>query len=115
MSYNNRNYIIFNVSEVDKVDFNQVLETSAETLRKSVDGTKTFVKWDTRFLQVNHGAPADDPAAANGTTQTVVSPPGYPSFYDDLTTKEGPYNHEEMLTILSTPEWTSPMPDPLGG
>lgn len=115
MSYGNRNYIVFSVSEIDKVDFTQVLETSAETLRKSVDGTKTFVKWDTKFLQVDHGAPADDPVAAEGTTQTVVSPPGYPSFYDDLTTKEGPYTHEEILAILATPVWTSPMPDPLGG
>lgn len=114
MNYASRNYIIFNVSEIDKIDFNQVLETSPETLRRSVDGTKTFIKWDTRFLQVNHGAPADDPAAADGSTQTVVAPPGFPSFYDDLTTKEGPYTHEEILTILSTSEWTAPMPDLMG-
>jgi hypothetical protein len=24
----------------------------------------------------------------------------------DLQTKEGPYTYEEMLSILSTPEWT---------
>lgn len=110
MNYDNRNYVIFNVSEIDKIDFNQVLETSAETLRKSVDGTRTFVKWDTRFTQVNHGSPAEDPSAASGSTQTVAAPPGYPSFYDDLTTKEGPYTHEEMLELLNTPEWTPPMP-----
>lgn len=105
----NRNYVIFNVSEIEKIDFSQVLETSAETLRRSVDGTKTFVKWDTRFTQVNHAAPADDPSAAGGATQTVVSPPTYPSFYDDLTTKEGPYNHEEILAILNNPEWSAPL------
>ena len=27
------------------VDFNEVLETSIDTVRKSVDGTKTFVKY----------------------------------------------------------------------
>ena len=42
----NRNFIIFNVTELDKIDYNQVLETSVETIRKSVDETKTFVKWD---------------------------------------------------------------------
>jgi hypothetical protein len=47
-----------------------------------VDQNKTFVKW-------------------NGTT---------PSFVDNLTTKEGPYTHSEMLTILATPEWTDPNP-----
>jgi len=43
---NNRKYAVFNVSELDKIDFTQVLETSAETLVRSVDGTKTFVKWE---------------------------------------------------------------------
>ena len=38
-------YVIFNVSELDKIDFDQVFETSIETVRKSVDGTLTFVKY----------------------------------------------------------------------
>jgi hypothetical protein len=41
-----RNYVIIDASEVSSVDFNQVLETSAETLRFSLDGTKTFVKFE---------------------------------------------------------------------
>jgi hypothetical protein len=32
--YENRNYMIFNVSELDTIDFEVVLETSAETVRK---------------------------------------------------------------------------------
>ena len=79
--YENREFMIFNVSELNQIDFTQVLETSLETVRKSVDETKTFVKWD-------------------GTIPTCVS---------DLTTKEGPYTYDEILTILSTPEWTLPM------
>ena len=79
--YDNRRFMIFNVSELGQIDFSTVLETSLETVRKSVDETKTFVKWD-------------------GTIPTCVS---------DLTTKEGPYTYDEILTILSTPEWTSPM------
>jgi hypothetical protein len=85
MSYENREFMIFNVSELPQIDFTQVLETSADTVRKSVDETKTFVKWD-------------------GTT--------IPSSVDSLTTKEGPYTYEEMLTILATPEWTDPNPIP---
>lgn len=77
--YENRKFMIFNVSELSSIDFTQVLETSEETVRRSVDGTKTFVKWD-------------------GTMPECVN---------NLTTKEGPYTYEEMLTILSTPEWTS--------
>jgi hypothetical protein len=85
MSYENREFMIFNVSELPQIDFTQVLETSIDTVRKSVDETKTFVKWD-------------------GTT--------IPSSVDSLTTKEGPYTYNEILTILATPEWTDPNPIP---
>jgi len=77
--------MIFNVSELSQIDFTQVLETSIDTVRKSVDQTKTFVKWDGVEI---------------------------PSSVDSLTTKEGPYTYEEMITILATPEWTDPNPIP---
>lgn len=38
-------YVIINASDVENVDFDQVIETSADTLRYSLDGTKTFVKF----------------------------------------------------------------------
>ena len=41
-----RNYVIIDASEVSTVDFDQVLETSAETLRYNIAGTKTFVKFE---------------------------------------------------------------------
>jgi hypothetical protein len=41
-----RKYVIIDASDLPNVDFNQVLETSADTLRYSVDGTKTFVKFE---------------------------------------------------------------------
>jgi hypothetical protein len=85
MSYESREFMIFNVIELPQIDFNQVLETSADTVRKSVDETKTFVKW-------------------NG--------PDIPSSVDALETKEGPYSYEDILLILATPEWTSPVPIP---
>jgi hypothetical protein len=80
--YTGREFMIFNVSELPQINFTQVLETSAETVRKSVDGTKTFVKWD------------------GAMPQCVI----------DLTTSEGPYTYEEILAILATPEWTDPNP-----
>jgi hypothetical protein len=80
--YDNRRFMIFAVSELDQIDFTQVLETSIDTVRKSVDELKTFVKWD-------------------GAMPECVS---------NLTTKEGPYTYEEILQILSTPEWTDPNP-----
>ena len=41
-----RTYVIINSSDVSSVDFSKVSETSADTLRYSLDGTKTFVKFE---------------------------------------------------------------------
>ena len=41
-----RKYVIINADEVDSVNFSQVDETSADTVRYSLDGSKTFVKFD---------------------------------------------------------------------
>jgi hypothetical protein len=74
-----REYMIFNKSEIDSINFDKVMETSKDTVRISIDGTKTFVKWEG----------------------------GMPLCVENLQTKEGPYTHEEILDILSTQEWTS--------
>ena len=42
---NDRSYIVIDAGDVSSVDFDLVMETS-ETLRYSVDGTKTFVKFE---------------------------------------------------------------------
>ena len=39
-------YITINMSEIALVDFNQVMETSEETVRLSVDGLQTVLKWE---------------------------------------------------------------------
>lgn len=41
-----RNYVIIDASEVSSVNFDQVLETSADTLRYNIAGDKTFVKYE---------------------------------------------------------------------
>jgi hypothetical protein len=41
-----RKYVIINTSEVSGVDFNQVIEESANDLRYSVDGNKSIVKFE---------------------------------------------------------------------
>ena len=81
MEFEFRQYVIFDVSELGSIDFSQVLETSADTVRKSVDGTKTFVKWE--------GEPPPTVAA--------------------LTTKGEYLTHSEILAIMATEEWTTTM------
>lgn len=41
-----RTYVIIDASEVSNVDFDQVMQTSVDTLRYSLDGSKTFVKFE---------------------------------------------------------------------
>jgi hypothetical protein len=78
---NERKYVIFDCSELPSVNFSEVMETSADTVRKSVDESKTFVKYE-------------------GTQPASVAA---------LTTKSQEYTHEEILAILSTSEWTAPL------
>jgi len=79
--YEQRNFAIFSLTEIDKIDFTQVLETNETTVRKSVNETKTFVKWDGE----------------------------QPEFVSTLTTLEGPYTYSEILDIFSGEEWSAPM------
>lgn len=41
-----RQYVIINTSEVSGVDFNQVIERSADDLKYSVDASKAIVKYE---------------------------------------------------------------------
>lgn len=69
------NYVIIDASEISSIDFNQVLETSSETLKFSIDGSKSVLKYE-----------GTQPSFLSGKTE---------------------HNHEEILSILSGPEWTS--------
>jgi len=84
--YENRKYIIFPTSELNKVNFDEVLETGFDTVRLSVDGIQTFVKWD----QENN-----------------------PSFIEYLEIKSQIYSHSEILEILNTEEWVLQEETPL--
>ena len=77
MSFENRKWVIFNTSETGSIDFSQVLETSAETLRLNLSGSRTFVKYETDM----------------------------PSSVSALTTKTSEYTHTEIRNLLSGSEW----------
>tara|TARA_B110000858_G_scaffold177861_1_gene213220 strand:- start:38 stop:271 length:234 start_codon:yes stop_codon:yes gene_type:complete len=57
-----KKYVIINSSDISSVDFSQVLETSANTIRYNNDDTKTFVKFE-----------GDTPAFLAGKTQYTHS------------------------------------------
>lgn len=75
------NFVIFNVSELNKVTFENLLQDNKNTVRKSIDMTKTFIGW------------------WKGNT---------PSFINNLTTKSKIYTYEELILVLEGLEWTVP-------
>jgi hypothetical protein len=76
--YDDRRFVIFNVSELSTIDFDQVFETSADTVRKSVNGTLTFVKYDLPM----------------------------PSSVTALTSRSQEYTFSQIVPILATSAWT---------
>ena len=80
MHFEDRHYVIFDLTEVDTIDFSEVMETSADTLRKNLAETQSFVKYQ--------GA----------------MPPSVTA----LTTRSPEYTHEEILTLLAGTDWTDP-------
>lgn len=80
MHFENRHYVIFDLTEVDTIDFSEVMETSADTLRKNLANTQSFVKYE-----------SDMPASVAA-----------------LTTRSQEYTHEEILTLLAGADWTDP-------
>ena len=59
-----RRWCIINSGDVGAVNFGQVLENSAQTCRYSVDGTKTFVKYNITEFPQSQGT---DPRATSFT------------------------------------------------
>ena len=81
----NRHYVIMPYSMAQwLVDFDEVLETSIDTVRKSVDGTKTFVKY------------------------VGEMPPSVAAIED----KRRVYYYREIMAFLGTTEWTPLDPQP---
>ena len=81
MDYSNRTYAFVYTSDLGEVDFSQVMETSEDTVRRSIDGTQFVLKWYT----------ADWP--------TFIAPSG-------SVTPVWEGTHAECLVELQSPFWT---------
>ena len=75
-------YAIINTSDLSNIDFSQIGETSADTLRYNLAGTEFVIKWNTTPTFISDG--------------TVVP-------VSELT-------HEEALALMATAEWSEPIP-----
>jgi hypothetical protein len=71
-------YAIININDLDNVDFTQIGETSADTIRRSLDGFKFVLKW------------VQEPTFIKDGTITPLQV----------------LTHEECLELMNTSEWT---------
>jgi hypothetical protein len=105
--FENRRWLIIPTSITSSINFNEVLESSPSTLRVSLDGTETFVKYDITEVTASYTT-----EYVNAQTGQVVSSSieagiyGRPSIYSASYSE---YTHQEILDILTGSNWTSPI------
>ena len=75
-------YAIIQTSDLSNIDFSQIGETSANTLRYNLAGTEFVIKWNSTPTFISDG--------------TVVP-------VSELT-------HEQALALMATAEWSEPEP-----
>ena len=75
-------YAIIQTSDLSNIDFSQIGETSADTLRYNIAGTEFVVKWN--------------------TTPTFIS--------DGTVVPVSTLTHAEALAVMATAEWSEPEP-----
>jgi hypothetical protein len=75
-------YAIIETSDLSNIDFSQIGETSADTLRYNLAGTEFVIKWN--------------------TTPTFIS--------DGSVVPVSELTHAEALALMATAEWSQPEP-----
>ena len=75
-------YAIINTSDLSNIDFSQIGETSADTLRYNLAGTEFVIKWN--------------------STPTFIS--------DGTVVPVSTLTHAEALALMATAEWSQPEP-----
>ena len=81
--HNTRTYAVINLTDISLIDFSQVGETSASTIRKSLDDTQFVIKWQ------------------DGYTPTFIT--------DGSVVPVGTYDHHAILELMATSAWSEPI------
>tara|TARA_R110002153_G_scaffold264248_1_gene426034 strand:- start:717 stop:1064 length:348 start_codon:yes stop_codon:yes gene_type:complete len=108
--FENRRWLVIPTSVISDIDFNQVHESNADSLRLSVDGNSTFVKYEVQVVETAYDTTHTSINAETGeegeevTYTTEAGTYGRPSIYSEDYTE---YNHTDILALLGTEAWTS--------
>jgi hypothetical protein len=110
-NFPNRRWLVIPATLVDQIDFNQVLQNSAETMRYSLDGSKTFVKYDVRVVEETYTEVYTNVETGEQESYSVQAGVyGRPSIWSAELEE---YDHAGILALLATEEWTDPNPMPV--
>ena len=105
MRFENRRWLVLPLSVINDIDFNQVNEPNVESLRKSVDGTLAFVKYEVNIVEETYTETYEDLETGEEISNTIEAGTyGRPSIYSEEYTE---YTHSEILELLSTEQWTN--------
>jgi len=106
--FENRRWLVIPTSITSSIDFNQVLESNIDSLRLSIDGSETFVKYEVNEVTASYEEYYQDAEDMDTwyTSSVEAGVYGRPSIYSEEYTE---YNHSDILQLLSTEAWTSPM------
>jgi len=78
--HNTKTYATINLSDIGLIDFSQIGQTSASTVRKSLDNTQFVIKWEEGYV---------------------------PTFITDASVIPlGVYDHHAILELMATPFWS---------
>ncbi|MDA9112006.1 hypothetical protein N9J42_00835 [bacterium] len=102
--FENRRWLVIPVDKIDDIDFNQVLQPNKESLSISVDGTKTFIKYEVNIIEETYTETYQNPETEEELTNTFEAGTyGRPSIFSEEYVE---YTHSEILELLSTEQWT---------
>ena len=104
MEFENRRWLVIPTDKMDDINFDQVLEPNKESLRKSLDNSLTFIKYDVSIIEKDIVETYTDlETLEEVTTTTKAGVYGRPDIYSEEYTE---YNHEDILALLNTEAWT---------
>jgi hypothetical protein len=102
--YEDRRYIIINTSETGSINFEEVQQSNVESLRLSIDKTKTFVKYKVTEVTESYTVTVFNPETEEDDVQTIESGIyGRPTIYNNQTE----HTYDEFLNVLTSSVWHS--------
>lgn len=104
----NRRWLVIPTSLTGSINFGEVLESNESSLRLNLDGSETFVKYEVTVVTASYTSSWEDPDNPGTylSSSTAAGTYGRPSIYSDSYSE---YNHADILALLATEAWTSPL------